>query len=74
MNNLSYNINTLGNKPESHEFVLQFDDSDSHQNLHEIDQVESITVPWNPSNKLKNLHNTFQQTVGGRSPPQVHNF
>jgi len=75
MNNLNFNIYTLDNNPESHEFILQFDNSNNSENFHETNvlqpmdyQLESVIVPWNPSNKLKSLHNTFQQTTLNQFP------
>jgi len=74
-NNLNFNIYTLDSNPESHEFILQFDDSDSLQNFHENNtvrqmnyQIESILIPWNPSEKLQNLFNKFQKTILNQFP------
>jgi hypothetical protein len=61
---------------EDHEFILQFNDSNDLQNLHRVNQIQphnqqlssDVIVPWKPSKKLNNLHESFQQTILNQCP------
>lgn len=73
MNNLNYNVYTLNDNLENHEFILQFDNTnDGLQDFHTINvsrQINyqhfsfNIITSWKPTKKLNNLHKKFQQDV-----------
>lgn len=69
MNNLNYSVFTLNDNLEDHEFILQFDNTTSLQNFHSINISRQLDCqPWRPTNKLTNLHKTFQQDVLNQYP------
>src|ERR1044072_9242006 len=70
MNNLNFNVYKLDNyNIEDKEFIFQFNDPNDLQPMITSELINycqpslSITIPWRPSKKLRNLHETFQQTV-----------
>ena len=74
MNNLNYNIYTLNENLEDHEFIIQFNDSNNPSNFYGVQQIHNhqmishVIEPWRPSVKLNKLHQTFQQTTLNQFP------
>ena len=75
MNNLNYNVYMLDENLEDHESILQFDNHANYlQNTRDINQTHNqhspshIVIPWRPTKKLNNLHQSFQQTILNQFP------